>query len=123
MKIDEKHAVGLANKEARLTALEELKKVGGPFTNADEIDTFLSEEASEKEKKDRMKAEMKFARDSSTTLPGNDPLFRIQISGKKRRDKTENGDDHAHGPRLKSGMSGLAPIVMRTRDPPSRNTG
>ena len=35
-----------------------------------------------------MKAEMKFAHDSSTTLPWNDPLFRIQVSGKKRRDKT-----------------------------------
>ena len=48
----------------------------------------MSEEQSEKIKKARMKAEMKFAHDSSTTLPRNDPLFRIQVSGKKRRDKT-----------------------------------
>ena len=48
----------------------------------------MSEEKREKVKKARMKAEMKFARDSSTTLPGNDPLFRIQVTGKKRRDKT-----------------------------------
>ena len=41
MKIEAKHAVGLANEETGLTALEELKKVGGPFTNADEIDAFF----------------------------------------------------------------------------------
>ena len=88
MKIDKKQAVGLEKEESRLDLLEGLKEVGGPFTNAEEIDRYLSEEKSEKIKKARMKAEMKFAHDSSTTLPRNDPLFRIQVSGKKRRDKT-----------------------------------
>ena len=43
-----------------------------------------------KETKTRMKSEVTFARDSSTTLPRVDPLFRIQVSlpGKPRRDKT-----------------------------------
>ena len=37
-----------------------------------------------------MKKEVKFARDSSTTLPRVDPLFKIQVTmkNKKHRDKT-----------------------------------
>ena len=40
-------------------------------------------------KQARMKMEVRFARDSSTTLPRVDPLFKIQITqaNKKRRDK------------------------------------
>ena len=43
-----------------------------------------------KVKQARMKMEVKFARDSSTTLPRVDPLFKVQITqaNKKRRDKT-----------------------------------
>ena len=42
------------------------------------------------EKKKRLKSEIRFARDSSTTLPKVDPLFRVQVTlpNKKRRDKT-----------------------------------
>ena len=38
----------------------------------------------------RMKIELQFARDSSTTLPKTDPLFRVMITlpNKKKRDKT-----------------------------------
>ena len=37
-----------------------------------------------------MKAELQFARDSSTTLPKADPLFRVMVTlpNKKKRDKT-----------------------------------
>ena len=50
----------------------------------------------DREKQLRMKKEIQFARESSTTLPSNDPLFKIQVSlpTGKRRDKTaqEFGD-------------------------------
>ena len=38
----------------------------------------------------RMKKEVQFARESSTTLPRVDPLFKIQVTDKniKKRDKT-----------------------------------
>ena len=43
-----------------------------------------------------MKAEVQFARDSSTMLPKSDPIFRIRVTlaNKKQRDKTssEYGD-------------------------------
>ena len=43
----------------------------------------------EESKQKRLKLEVKFARDSSTTLPKVDKLFKIQITlpNKKRRDK------------------------------------
>ena len=51
-----------------------LKRLGGPFTNAEEVKVNVDDlEISEKEKKVRMKMELQFARDSSTTLPQTDP--------------------------------------------------
>ena len=63
--------------------LEELKQLGGPFTNAEEVEEYLTGSLSEKEKATRLKKEVKFARDSSTTLPQVDPLFKIQVAVKQ----------------------------------------
>ena len=70
--------------------MEQLKQKNGPFTNAEEVETFLKSEITDKEKQARMKREIQFARDSSTTLPRVDPIFKIQVmmANKKRRDKT-----------------------------------
>jgi hypothetical protein len=75
----------------RLNLLDELKKVGGPFTDADEVKAYvINTDLEEPIKKKRMKNEVKFARESTTTLPKADTLFRIQVTlpNKKRRDKT-----------------------------------
>ena len=57
-----------------------LKKCSGPFTNAEEVQIYLENpDPTDKEKQTRMKKEIKFARDSSTTLPRTDPLFKIQV--------------------------------------------
>ena len=75
----------------RLDKLDKLKKLGGPFTDADEVMVYVGDpEITEKEKKVRMKMELQFARDSSTTLPKADPLFRVMVTlpNKKERDKT-----------------------------------
>ena len=47
-------------------------------------------EIEEKEKKMRLKMELQFARDSSTTLPKTDPLFRVMVTmpNKRKRDKS-----------------------------------
>ena len=44
---------------------------------------------SDKNKQKRMKKEMRFARESSTTLPSTDSLFKMQVTlpAGKRRDK------------------------------------
>ena len=44
------------------------------------MEEFLARDIPEKEKQARMKKEVQFARDSSTTLPRVDSLFKIQVS-------------------------------------------
>ena len=82
-KLTEKQAVAMHKEENRLGILEELKESGGPFTCSEQVDAFMSErkqlekstvgkkakDAIRKETAGRMKLEMKFARDSSKTLP------------------------------------------------------
>ena len=99
-KIETKQAVALSKEEKRVDLLETLKNSGGPFTNSQQIDEYVSaakvrEASATKEtlKKKILKdtqSELRFARESSTTLPHADPIFKIQVSipGKKRRDKT-----------------------------------
>ena len=64
--------------------------MGGPFTSAKEVQEYLEkEDTTDKDKQKRMKKEMRFARESSTTLPSNDTLFKMQVTlpSGKRRDK------------------------------------
>ena len=97
----EKFAKGASEKQQsaqlkerkRLDLLESLHELGGPFTNADQVETYLKQKddtGSEKERQKRLKKEIQFARESSTTLPSNDPIFKIQLTlpNGKRRDKT-----------------------------------
>ena len=87
---DEKQVLAQTQERKRLNMLEELKLLGGPFTNADEVQSVLESDMDEKLKKKRMKMEVQFARDSSTTLPEVDKLFKVMktLPNKKRRDKT-----------------------------------
>ena len=70
--------------------LHKLKAEGGSFTCAEEVKYHMLSKVSALNKRKRVKLEIQFARDSSTHLPKNDPLFRIQLGlpNKKRRDKT-----------------------------------
>ena len=90
---NEKVICAQTKERKRLDMLEKLKLVGGPFTDADSVQTFLDipeNVLGDKEKQKRLKLEMQFSRESSTTLPRVDPIFRIQVTlpNKKRRDKT-----------------------------------
>ena len=62
--------------EKRLTLLEQLKILEGPFTNAEEVQECLDN--SEVDPKVKQAGMMKFARDSCTTLLRVDPLFNIR---------------------------------------------
>ena len=87
---DIRQLVAQTKERKRLDILDELKESGGPFTTAEEVQKFLEREGiTEKDKQKRMKKEMRFARESSTTLPSADPLFKIQVTltNGKRRDK------------------------------------
>ena len=88
---DEKQIVAQAKERKRLDMLEKLKDLGGPFTDADMVRDFLGlPDIPDKFKQKRLKLEVQFARESSTTLPSVDPIFKIQVTlpTKKRRDKT-----------------------------------
>ena len=87
---DEKRELAKRVERKRLDTLDTLKGLGGPFTDADEVVLFLSQDIPQSEKKKRMKLELTFARDSSTLLPKIDPLFRVQVTlpTGKRRDET-----------------------------------
>ena len=88
--VDRRQVVAQTKERKRLDILEELKDGGGPFCSAEEVKEFLErEDMSEKDKQKRMKKEMRFARESSTTLPAADPLFKVQVTlpSGKRRDK------------------------------------
>ena len=87
--VDEKQVLAFRKETKRLQLLEGLKKSGGPFTSATEVKTVVKATNSDKDKQQRLKKELKFARDSSTTLPCINPLFDIQVTlpTKKRRDK------------------------------------
>ena len=87
---DMARVVAIGKERKRLDLLEKLKGDKGPFTNAEEVQAFMNSDVDPKQKQIRMKREVQFARDSSTTLPRVDPLFKIQVTLKdrKRRDKT-----------------------------------
>ena len=87
---EKKQEVALGQERKRLVMLEYLKTCGGPFTNAEEVEKYmLDTDVTEVNKQKRLKKEMQFARESSTTLPRVDPIFKIQVvqATKKRRDK------------------------------------
>ena len=87
---DEKKELAQRVERKRLDTLDTLKGMGGPFTDASEVELFLHQDWDAKKRKARMKLELQFARDSSTLLPKSDPLFKVQVTMAtgKRRDKT-----------------------------------
>ena len=88
---EEKQLVAQHKERKRLDMLDQLKAGGGPFTDAEQVQEYLNKpDLTEKEKQARLKKDLQFARESSTTLPSVDPLFRIQVTlpNKRRRDKT-----------------------------------
>jgi hypothetical protein len=82
--------IALQKERKRLDLLEKLKAEQGPFTNAEEVKDYMDTDVDPKVKQIRLKKEVQFARNSSTTLPRVDSLFKIQVTleNKKRGDKT-----------------------------------
>ena len=66
------------NKENRkMKILEDLKKVGGPFTCEEQVDEFMKSDIDDEAKQMRMKNEIIYARDSTRSIPAAAVLFRI----------------------------------------------
>ena len=92
-------AAGLTKKETdklkkettKMKILDNLKKEGGPFSSADEVDEYMGTNLSDSVKQKRMKKEVKYARDSTRSIPAAGKLFRIMKTDpntKKGRDLT-----------------------------------
>ena len=89
-KIEIKSAQNLKIEGRLLKQLDYLKEGGGPFTSCEGIDEYLAkEDISEILKKKRLKIEVQYSRDSSISLPRNNPVFRIR----KRKGKGEKLQD------------------------------
>ena len=90
----ELQSIGLNKKEAnllqvenrKLNILDKLKKQGGPFTSSKDVQTYLgSTQDLPKMKLNRMKDEVTYARDTCSSLPRANPIFRIfKTEGRKR---------------------------------------
>lgn len=105
---DEKREKALQEERKRLRSLEKLKEEGGPFTSADEVDTFLADmgNADVKAKQQRMKREVQYARDTSTLLPKCDPLFKIRKSDVKGRQRDKTADEFGDSLKVFLGKKG-----------------
>lgn len=85
--------VGLTKKEAynlhienrKLNILESLKGDGGPFTSSEQIDEYLKCKKDVKTKSNRLRNEVVYARDTSSSLPKSNPVFRIFTTENKKR--------------------------------------
>ena len=67
---------------------------GGPFTSADEVDEYLEVECDEIKARNRLRDEVRFARDSTRSLPRKTcPYFKMMVkdatSGRRRMKTTE----------------------------------
>ena len=74
---DEKKELAQRVERKRLDTLDTLKGMGGPFTDAGEVEQFLHQDLDPKKRRARMKLELQFAQDSSTLLPKVDPIFKV----------------------------------------------
>ena len=71
----------------KLANLDRIRAQSGPFSSAEEIDNYLlTTDDNLKTKTNRMRDEVTYARDTSSSLPKNSPVFRIiTTEGGKRK--------------------------------------
>ena len=82
----QKEANLLQVENRKLNILDKLKKQGGPFTSDEQIQTYLDNSKDpSKVKLNRMKDEVTYARDTCSSLPKSNPIFKIyNTQGRKR---------------------------------------
>ena len=88
---------GMTKKQAQILQTESfknktlriLKDLGGPFTCAEEVDSFYNSDAPEAKKLQRFKNEVKYFRDTCLLFDKNNSLFRLMNTvGKNRKQKS-----------------------------------
>ena len=80
--LDKKEAIAITTDKRKFRDLEKLKSLGGPFVSSDEVDGFINnEDIPEKVKEDRMYTEVRYARDTSLSLPTASEICQLQPHG------------------------------------------
>ena len=82
--LSKKEAISLTTVRRCLKDLEQLKACGGPVTSPEEVNRLVSDaNISEVEKQNRLFTEVRYARDTSLSLPKASPLFSLMYKYKK----------------------------------------
>ena len=91
-KITQKQANNLKIEGRVLLQLKDLKTFGGPFTDPDSVDKFLTDDTIKADdKRKRMKKEVQYCSDTSLSVPRKNPVFKIRApkqTGVKSRELT-----------------------------------
>ena len=91
--LSKKEALKLHVDQRKFAILSRLKQDGGPFSNAEEVKTFMKDHKEDKaQAQKRMRDEITYARDTSTSLPRQHHLFKDHVTKKRR---VKNVDEFA----------------------------
>ena len=83
--------------QRKLNILDRLKQVGGPFTNAEEVYAYLClKNADPKTKQKRLRDEITYTRDTSSSLPRSHELFKVmQVDPRTKRRRLKTAEEFA----------------------------
>ena len=82
--LESKEIANLAVDKRKNKDLDALKALGGPFTSSDQVDEYISKsDIAESSKISRMYLEVRFARDTSLSLPKTSDIFRLMKDYRK----------------------------------------
>ena len=82
--LSKKQSESLTTERRNLKDLEKLKSYGGPVTSPDEVDRLVNDNnTSEEDKLNRLYIEVRYARDTTLSLPKSSGLFRLRDKYKK----------------------------------------
>jgi hypothetical protein len=82
--LTKKESTSLATEKRKMGDLEKLKSYGGPMTKPEEVDKFVDDdEISDAEKSARLYIEVRYARDTTLSLPRTSELFRLKEKYRK----------------------------------------
>ena len=83
--LDQKPIELMAKETKRITAIRFLKSHGGPFTCSEDVEVFMKNDMTEKEKQRHLRAEVAYCRDTCLSLQNDHPLFKIMSNDGSHR--------------------------------------
>ena len=106
--LSKKEALKLHVNQRKFAILSRLKQDGGPFSNAEEVETFMKDKAQAQK---RVSAEITCARDTSTSLPRQHHLFKIMRKDDVTKKRVKNVDEFAESLKILLGNAKKHQVV------------